>query len=194
MLAERAAAAAERCQAPTARAQAAYAQGLALRASDREGAERALRLAADLGESAGNRWIRAFALTEVSWLVAQRGRLADGLRGFAEVVDLWCRGGDWANPWLSLRHVLGVFTELGAHQAAAVLHGALVAAGADAALPFEPADADQLVAEADRARQVLGPAAFDAAVLRGAAMSDASTVTFVQSEIERLLDARTDEG
>ena len=194
MLAERAAAAAERCGSPTARAQAAYAQGLALRASDREGAERALRLAADLGEAAGNRWIRAFALTEVSWLVAQRGRLADGLQGFAEVVDLWCRGGDWANQWLSMRHVLGVFTELGAHDAAAVLHGALVAAGADAALPFEPADAHQLVAEADRARQVLGPSEFDAAVRRGAAMSDANTVAFVQSEIERLLDARTDEA
>ena len=102
---------------------AAYAHGQALRASDREGAERALRLAADLGEAAGNRWIRAFALTEVSWLVAQRGRLADGLQGFAEVVDLWCRGGDWANQWLSMRHVLGVFTELGAHHAAAVIHG-----------------------------------------------------------------------
>ena len=110
------------------------------------------------------------------------------------MVDLWCRGGDWANQWLSMRHVLGVFTELGAHHAAAVLHGALVAAGADAALPFEPADAHQLVAEADRARQVLGPAEFDAAVRRGAAMSDANTVAFVQSEIERLLDERTDDG
>ena len=36
MLAERAAAAAERCGSPTARAQAAYAHGLALRASDSE--------------------------------------------------------------------------------------------------------------------------------------------------------------
>jgi hypothetical protein len=193
-LAERAAEAAEACGSPTARAQAAYAQGLALRASDRDGAERALRLAADLGEAAGNRWIRAFALTEVSWLVAQRGRVTDGLEGFAEVIDVWSRGGDWANQWLSMRHVLGVFTELGAHNAAAALHGALVAAGADAAHPFEPGDAHQLVAEADRARQVLGQAAFDAAVRRGAAMSDASTVAFVQAEIERLLDGRPDEG
>ena len=110
------------------------------------------------------------------------------------MVDLWCRGGDWANQWLSMRHVLGVFTDLGAHHAAAVLHGALVAAGAAAALPFEPADAQQLAAEADRAREVLGPAEFDAAVRRGAAMSDANTVAFVQSEIERLLDERTDDG
>jgi hypothetical protein len=37
----------------------------------------------------------------------------------------------------------------------AVLHGALGAAGAAAALPFEPGDARQLVVEADRARDVL---------------------------------------
>ena len=93
-----------------------------------------------------------------------------------------------------MRHVLGVFTDLGAHQAAAVVHGALVAAGAAAALPFEPADAQQLAAEADRAREVLGQAEFEAALRRGATMSDANTVAFVQAEIERLLDERTDDG
>ena len=86
--------------------------------------------------------------------------MADGLRGFAEVIDLWYRGGDWANQWLSMRHVLGIFADLGAHRAAAVLHGALVAAGAAAALPFEPGDAEQLAAEANRARDVLGAAEF----------------------------------
>jgi len=192
VVAEQAAVAAERCGSPTARAQAAYAEGLGRRATDSERAERALRLAADLGEAAGNRWIRAFALTEVDWMLAQGGRPADALRGFAEVIDLWYRGGDWANQWLSLRHVLGVFADLGAHEAVAALHGALVAAGAAAALPFEPADAQQLAAAADRAREVLGPARFSAAVRTGAAMSDANTVAFVQSEVERLLGERTD--
>ena len=119
--------------------------------------------------------------------------MADGLRGFAEVIDLWYRGGDWANQWLSMRHVLGIFADLGAHRAAAVLHGALVAAGAAAALPFEPGDAKQLAAEANRAREVLGPAEFAAAVRRGAAMSDADTVAYVQSEIERLLGEQATE-
>jgi predicted ATPase/DNA-binding SARP family transcriptional activator len=186
-LAERAAVAADRCGSPTARAQAAYASGMALRASDSEQAERALRLAADLGEEGGNRWIRAFALTEVHWLAAQQGRVTDGLRGFTEVIDVWYRGGDWANQWLSMRHVLGIFADLGAHRAAAVLHGALVAAGAAAALPFEPGDAKQLAAEANRAREVLGPAEFAGAVRSGAAMSDADTVAYVQSELDRLL-------
>ena len=194
MVAERASAAAERCGSPTSLAQAAYAHGLALRASDSARAEQALRLAADLGNEGGNRWIRAFALTEVHWLSAQQGRVADGLRGFAEVIDVWYRGGDWANQWLSMRHVLGILADLGAHRAAAVLHGALVAAGANAAFPFEPGDAKQLAAEANRARDVLGPAEFAAAVRSGAAMSDADTVAYVQSEIDRLLGERANEG
>ena len=190
MVAERASAAAERCGSPTSLAQAAYARGLALRASDSAQAEQALRLAADFGEEGGNRWIRAFALTEVHWLSAQQGRVADGLRGFAEVIDVWYRGGDWANQWLSMRHLLGIFADLGAHRAAAVLHGALVAAGANTAFPFEPGDAKQLAAEANRARDVLGPDEFGAAVRSGAAMSDADTVAYVQSEIDRLLGER----
>ena len=119
--------------------------------------------------------------------------MTDGLRGFAEVIDVWYRGGDWANQWLSMRHLLGVFADLGAHRAAAVVHGALVAAGAAAALPFEPGDAKQLAAEANRAREVLGPAEFAAAVRSGAAMSDADAVAYVQSELERLLGEQTTE-
>jgi predicted ATPase/DNA-binding SARP family transcriptional activator len=193
-LSEQAAAAAERCGSPTARAQAAYAHGLALRGTDTEQADRALRLAADLGEEAGNRWIRAVALTQVHWLSAHQGRLAEALRGFAEVVDLWYRGGDWANQWLSMRHLLGIFTDVGAHHTAAVLHGALVAAGAAAALPFEPADAQRLAAHAEQIRDVLGPAEFAAAVRSGAAKSDADTVAYVQSEIQRLRGECPDEA
>ena len=187
-LAEQATAAADRCGSPTACAQAAYATGLARRATDNQHAERILRRAAHLGDEAGNRWIRGFAFTEVAWLAAQQGRVAEGLRGFAEVIDLWYRGGDWANQWLSMRHVLGILTDLGAHQAAAVLHGALEASGAAAALPFEPGDAEQLAAEANRARRVLGDAEFAMAVRRGAAMSDADTVAYVRAQIDRLLD------
>ena len=81
MLAERASAAAERCGSPTRSRRPPTPDGLALRASDSARAEKALRRAADFGEEGGNRWIRAFALTEVHWLSAQQGRVADGLRG-----------------------------------------------------------------------------------------------------------------
>ena len=41
---------------------------------------------------------------------------------------------------------------------------------------------------------MLGQAEFEAALRRGATMSDANTVAFVQAEIERLLGERTDDG
>jgi tetratricopeptide (TPR) repeat protein len=171
---------------PTARAQAAYALGLALRSTDAVESQGELRLAAELGEAAGNRWIKAFALTEVHWLTARRGDLLAGLAGYAEVIDGWHRGGDWANLWLSLRHVFGIFIRLEAHTAAAVLHGALVAAGAAYALPFEPADAERLAEEVDHLRDLLDAAEFSAAVRRGASMTDSEIASYVQSEIAEL--------
>lgn len=184
-LAAEAAAAAERCGSPSAVAQAAYAQGLALRSVDGDEAGRVLRRAAELGDTAGNRWIRAFALTEVHWLTAQRGQLVEGLDGFADVIDIWYRGGDWANQWLSLRHVFGILIRLEAHHVAAVLHGALVAVGAAYALPFEPADAERLTAQVETVRGLLTPVDFASDVRAGAGMTDSEIVAYARAEIER---------
>jgi ATP/maltotriose-dependent transcriptional regulator MalT len=184
-LADGAAEAARAADSPTALAQAAYARGLALRSSDTSASEAHLRRSAELGSHAGNRWIRAFALTEVHWLNGRHGNLVDGLAGYADVIDTWHRGGDWANLWLSLRHVFGILTQLQLHEAAAVVHGALVAAGAAYALPFEPGDAERLEQTAERLRTVLGAAPFAAAVRRGTAMSDSEIVSYVHAEIAR---------
>ena len=73
-----------------------------------------------------------------------------------------------------------------ASESAAIVHGALVAAGAAYALPFEPADAEHLSELVDDLRQELGVARFAAAVHRGAAMRDAEIINFVHAEIERL--------
>ena len=105
------------------------------------------------GARAGNRWVEAFALTEVLWLEARKGDPARALAGFATVIDTWYRGGDWANQWLSLRHVCGILAQLGADRSAAVLYGSIAAAGAAAALPFEPADAERLGKLVDELRR-----------------------------------------
>jgi hypothetical protein len=180
-------AAAEASGSPTAIAQVAYAFGLALESTDPDEAARHLRLATDTAAAAGNRWVEAFALTEVLWLQARQGDPAGALAGYADVLDLWYRGGDWANQWLSMRHVFGILVQLQAYDAAAIVHGALVAAGAAYALPFEPADAERLTSLVDDVRQELGAASFAAAVRRGAAMRDAEILHFVQTEIGRLL-------
>ncbi len=143
-LAEQARAVADASGSPTARSQAAYAAGLALVHVDADGAVRLLEDASELAGSVGNRWMQAFALTESLWLRARRGEVETALAGYREVVGTWFRGGDWANQWLSLRHVAGLLAALGHDEEAALLSGAVEAAGATSALPFAPQDAEEL--------------------------------------------------
>jgi predicted ATPase/DNA-binding SARP family transcriptional activator len=184
--ADEAAAAARASGSPSARAQADYAQGLAIEATNPAAAAELLQQSADLARDAGNRWVQAFALTEVLSLVAREGRPREALARYADVVDLWYRGGDWANQWLSLRHVFGILVQLRANLGAATLHGALTAAGAAYALPIEASDAERITALVDELRERLGPGAFASAVRRGAALSDAEIIEFARSQISAL--------
>jgi predicted ATPase/DNA-binding SARP family transcriptional activator len=185
-LAGEARAAATASGSPTAEAQAMYAMGLALEGTDADESLELLRLSAATARVVDNRWIESFALTEVRWLEARLGDPLTALAGSAEVIESWYRGGDWANQWLSLRHVFGILDQLDDHRAAAILHGALTAAGAAYALPFEPADAERLDAVATDLRDQLGPEPFAAAVREGAAMPDTALVAFVLRRISAL--------
>ena len=127
--------------------------------------------------------MQAFALTEVLWLEARRGAPLAALAGFADVIDLWFRGGDWANQWLSLRHVFGILCQLEDDRTAATLHGALTAVGAVHALPFVATDAEQITTRVGTLREHLGSAEFAAAVRRGAAMGDSEIVEFIRGRI-----------
>ena len=185
-LADEALIAARQSGSPTAHAQALYALGLSLEGSDATGAAQHLQRAAELGAGAGNRWIQAFALTEVLWLEARQGSSRTALAGYADVIDMWFRGGDWANQWLSLRHVFGILVQLRDHRAAATLHGALIAIGAAFALPFEASDAEHIDDLVDELRDEMPSADFASAVRRGASMTDGEIVEFVQERIRVL--------
>ena len=74
---------------PTAHAQALYAQGLARKSTNPQEATAELQRAADIARDAGNRWIQAFALTEVLWLEARQGRPREALARYIDVIDLW---------------------------------------------------------------------------------------------------------
>jgi hypothetical protein len=178
--------AAANSRSPTALAQAHYAQGLALKSTSPVESAAELQRAADIASNAGNRWIQAFALTEVLWLEANQGRPREALARYIDVIDLWYRGGDWANQWLSLRHVFGILVELRADFGAATLHGALTAAGAAYALPFEAADAQRIGVLVDILRDRLGAAAFASAVRRGTTFSDGEIIDFVRAQIYAL--------
>ncbi len=183
LLAKQSHRAATTCLSPTALAQASYALGLALESTDIAASRVHLLESAELAAAAANRWVEAFAHTEVWWLQARMGNVVDALKGFENVIETWYRGGDWANQWLSLRHVFGVLQQAGDHEAAAVVHGGLTAAGATAAMPFEPANAVRLEDAVELLRVQLGDEVFTAAVNRGAAMPDHGLVRYVLERI-----------
>ncbi len=168
---------------PTARAQASYALGLALEGSEPIESLRLLRDSAQLAAAAGNRWIEAFAHTEVWWLESRNGDVHAALAGSGRVIDTWHRGGDWASLHLSLRRVFGLLAQIGDYHAAAVLHGALSEAGATSALPFEPSDAEHLDAAITRLTNALGHDQFNIALETGASLSESALVTFVHERI-----------
>ena len=147
-----------------------------------------LARAAARGAAAGNRWIEAFARTEVLWIEARLGHTEAALRGYESVIETWYRGGDWANQWLSIRHVFGLLQQLGEDEAAVVVHGGLSAAGANHALPFEPADAARLQASVDVLRTQLGAERFAAASASGSGMTDHELVTYVLEAIRHTLE------
>jgi hypothetical protein len=161
--AERAQAAAARCGNPTALAQAAYATGIWQAATSPGRALAELERSEALAREVGNTWLDLFARTETLWLRAFAGEPLPSLRAFADVILAWQRAGDWANQWLSLRHVLGICHLLGVDELAAVIHGALERANAVRAFPFEPAAAARLVNVLDDLRQRLGEERFRSA-------------------------------
>ncbi len=179
---------------PTAEAQANYALGLALENADPADALAHLELASALAAGAGNRWVEAFSLTEVHWLQARQGDHLNALRGFARVIDLWYRGGDWANQWLTLRRLLAIFIDLGALRPATVLHGAISAVGAAHAMPFEPTDAEHLVHNLGHLRAELEPSVFVEAVRSGASMTDREIVGFARQQISLLISGPPEIG
>ena len=173
----------------TAMSQATYAAGLAAAHTSPEEALRLLEESAQLADSVGNTWMRSFARTEAMWLRARRGDVDEALIGYREVVGTWFRGGDWANQWLSLRHVAGILATTGRDEEAALLSGAVQAAGAAAALPFAPLDADELAELTRDLARRLGEDALAAAGRRGASMRADAAVALALGTIDSLLSS-----
>jgi hypothetical protein len=102
------------------------------------------------------------------------------------VISAWHRAGDWANQWLSLRHVLGICHLLGADELAATIHGALERAGAVDAFPFEPAAAANLANVVDEVRSRLGDERFAAAEQQGRVAATSVVIDRIVAELRSL--------
>jgi hypothetical protein len=124
-LAARARAAGERTGSPTDLASASVAEGFA--AHDDEVALASFATADRLASAAGNRWMSAFARTEASGLLVQRGHLAAGCAGLAELLDTWYRAGDWSQQWITLARCMIALERIGQVELALELVGAVEA-------------------------------------------------------------------
>jgi hypothetical protein len=183
-LAALSAAAAIESGSPTALAQADFARGVSFESTDPDRALALLDRCVQHAESVGNRWIRAFALTESLGIRAQHGDAKEALAQYGEVIDTWFRNGDWANLWLSLRHVFAILQKLGHDEIAATLYGALDAAAVMHAFPLEPTTADQLDAAVTQLATRLGDEAFVDAAEHGRSMRDEEVVRYARREID----------
>ena len=169
---------------PTALAQADYARAIAVVAEDPARALALFDRSAQRGESVGNRWIRAFSLTESLWIRAHQGDPLGALAGYRDVIDTWFRGSDSANLWLSLRYVAAILASLERDEPAAVLYGALEAAGAVAALPLEPSSAGEFALVVKQVTERLDPTVRADAIELGRTLGEDEVVRYALRELD----------
>jgi len=171
----RAAEGAARTQSPTDLASAAVARGFATHDDDLVALD-AFRTAEALAAATGNRWMTAFARTEISGLEVHRGDLAAGCRGLADAVDVWFRAGEWSQQWHTLsRCVIGLH-HLGLLDLAAEVLGAIEAHALLGVAPMSPTLRHVALATRDELAAALGPDHVEELRRRGAARPVADVV------------------
>jgi predicted ATPase/DNA-binding SARP family transcriptional activator len=165
---------AERTGNPTARSMARYALGLVLKKSEPERALTLLDEAAELAAAVRNFWWEGIALMEAAATRAVHAEPAAAARASVVVLDHWDRVGDWTQQWLNLRYVVRLLVRLGADDAAAALHHALLAAGKPS--PLDAAALDGLAA-------ALGEERLAAAARRGSDLSGSGAVALARATL-----------
>jgi hypothetical protein len=128
-----------------------------------------------------------FGQTELVSLASRRGELEVALRLARDVIDTWHRAGDWANQWLTLRHVAGVLTQRGDYEDAALLQGAVRVASAEMAMPIEASDLLRVGEILEQLPAALGPERLADAESRASAMLDDVVVRHTLATIARIL-------
>jgi predicted ATPase/DNA-binding winged helix-turn-helix (wHTH) protein len=114
---------AQKTRCPTDLASAAVAEGFASRVE--ADALEAFVAADRIARAAGNRWMSAFARTEVSGLLVARGEVGEGCAGLAEMVALWYRAGEWSQQWHTLSRCVIALHRVGNLELAMELVGSI---------------------------------------------------------------------
>ncbi|SOJ55104.1 Putative HTH-type transcriptional regulator [Mycobacterium simulans] len=114
---------------PTTQSTAYFTLAYSLKKSEPERALKLFDEAARLAGEVQNFWWYGIALMEAAATRAVHGDPVAAAGLFIEVLDHWDRAGDWAQQWVTLRHVTRLLARLGADDDAVVVHCALLKAG-----------------------------------------------------------------
>ncbi len=129
-----------------------------------------------LARSVGNRWMSAFARTEIGALKVSHGDLAAGCEELADQVDIWYRTGEWAQQWHTLMRCVIALDRIGRPEVAAEVLGSIEAHSAVGAPPLMVTLRDLVLDTRDSIENQLGADHSAACRETGALLPVGSTV------------------
>lgn len=143
-----------------------------------------------LARSVGNRWLSAFARTEIGALKVSHGELASGCEELAEQVDTWYRTGEWAQQWHTLMRCVIALDRIGRPAVAAEVLGSIEAHSAVGAPPLMVTLRDLVLDTRESIEAQLGADRTVACRAAGALLPVASTVELTRLALRNMSVAR----
>ncbi len=138
-----------------------------------------------IARQAGNRWMSAFARTELSGLLIVQGQVHRALRGLADAVDTWHRAGEWSQQWLTLAKCVVALMTIGADELAAQVIGAVEKRAAMGGPPFVAPLRERTLVAADDLMARLGETHYQELHDEGGASPVADVVHRTRAELLR---------
>lgn len=166
---------------PTMLAFALYAYGLSVKHDEPKEACAMFEEAVRMADSVRNEWVSGISRMELASVNTAHGDVDEGFQDFARVVDHWFRAADDTQLRHAWRYLTRALADVGLHEEAAVLAGALLAQG-DSALVHPHARVLEGVTTA------LGDARYRRLTIRGSIMSVPELVTASLDAIGRALE------
>jgi hypothetical protein len=167
---------------PTGRAWGWYVAAEAVRLTDPWESLRRLDRAVDEARRVESVFIQGLAEVGMVAAALRVGDHATALRLFPEAIRGWQRSGSWLQQWTTLRTLATLLTELGAHEQAAVLVGAIDTAPEAPAVAGAEATAHAALRRRLEAR--LGTVPFARQTARGAAQPRTAVVEYALRVID----------
>jgi predicted ATPase len=180
---------AQRCQTPTCLTLSYFAVGWAWIADDPDRALAALDESIALTRAGANDGAYGAALSEAAALRARRGERLEAIEDLREAIAHRHEVGDLLNLTVALRRASGIVGELGYTHLAAVFTGIATGHHLNEMMKAMTLPGEELAFNRSvdvRVRAELGPAAYEAATARGAALTTSEIVDCTLDELDRI--------